>query len=247
VREKLAQGLTATAGAPVEWRVNERLVPYETALAAMDARVAAIVAGEAAELVWLLEHSPLYTAGTSARPEELLAAHFPVHQAGRGGQFTYHGPGQRVAYLMLDLKRRGPDVRRFVATLEEWIIRTLAAFNVVGERRQDRIGVWVRRPDKGEGREDKIAALGIRIRHWVTLHGIAINVEPELTHFSGIVPCGVSDARYGVTSLVDLGIPVSMAEVDMVLRREFEPLFGATRTEDVNLSDPHLSIAAPTS
>ena len=182
----------------------------------------------APELVWLLEHPPLYTAGTSAKPEDLIEARFPVHQTGRGGQFTYHGPGQRVAYVMLDLNRRGPDVRRFVATLEEWIIRTLAAFNVRGERREDRIGVWVRRPDKGDGCEDKIAAIGIRVRKWVTLHGIALNVEPDLSHFSGIVPCGVSEQRYGVTSLADLGLPVTMAEVDMALRREFETLFGRT-------------------
>ena len=185
-----------------------------------------IAEGEAPELVWLLEHPPLYTAGTSARPEELIEARFPVHRSGRGGQFTYHGPGQRVAYVMLDLKRRGPDVRRFVVTLEEWIIRTLAAFGVCGERRDDRIGVWVRRPDKGDGHEDKIAAIGIRVQRWVTLHGIAINVAPELPHFSGIVPCGVTDARYGVTSLSDLGVRASMAEVDAVLRREFEAVFG---------------------
>ena len=200
-----------------------------TALAAMDARVADIVAGRAGELVWLLEHPPLYTAGTSAKAADVIEARFPVHQTGRGGQLTYHGPGQRVAYAMLDLRQRGPDVRRYVATLEEWIIRTLAAFNVRGERREDRIGVWVRRPDKGAGYEDKIAAIGIRVKQWVTLHGIALNVEPELSHFSGIVPCGVSEQRYGVTSLADLGIPVSMPEVDMVLRREFEALFGADR------------------
>ena len=169
------------------------------------------------ELVWLLEHPPLYTAGTSAKPEQLIEARFPVFESGRGGQMTYHGPGQRVAYVMLDLRRRGPDVRRFVATLEEWIIRTLSRFNVRGERREDRIGVWVRRPDKGDGYEDKIAAIGIRVTHWVTLHGMALNVDPDLSHFSGIVPCGVSEQRYGVTSLADLGIPVSMAEVDMVL------------------------------
>jgi lipoyl(octanoyl) transferase len=218
---------------PVEWRVSDAAVPYEAALVAMDQRVAAIAAGTAAEQVWLLEHPPLYTAGTSAKPEELIEARFPVHQAGRGGQFTYHGPGQRVAYVMLDLNRRTPDVRAFVATLEEWIIRTLAAFNVRGERRDDRIGVWVRRPDKGQdlqglGYEDKIAAIGIRVRKWVTLHGISLNVEPELAHFSGIVPCGVSEQRYGVTSLADLGLTASMAEVDMALRREFEPLFGKT-------------------
>jgi lipoyl(octanoyl) transferase len=221
--------LPGSTDAPVEWAISEGVVSYQAALATMDARVAAIAAGEAPELVWLLEHPPLYTAGTSARPEDLLATPFPVFSAGRGGQFTYHGPGQRVAYVMLNLKRRGPDVRRFVATLEEWLIRTLAGFNVRGERRDDRIGVWVRRPDKGEDFEDKIAAIGIRIRHWVSLHGIALNVEPDLAHFSGIVPCGVSNPRYGVTSLVDLGLPVTIAEVDAVMRREFEGLFGATR------------------
>jgi lipoyl(octanoyl) transferase len=216
----------AAGAAPVQWRASARPVDYERALAEMDDRVAAIAAGEATELVWLLEHPPLYTAGTSARPEELLEARFPVHQVGRGGQFTYHGPGQRVAYVMLDLNRRTPDVRAFVAALEEWIIRTLAAFDVAGERRADRIGVWVARPDKGRGHEDKIAAIGIRVRKWVTLHGIALNIAPELAHFSGIVPCGVADARYGITSLADLGHPVSTAEVDSVLRREFATLFG---------------------
>jgi lipoyl(octanoyl) transferase len=220
--------LAPAAGQAPEWRISDGPVAYEAALTAMDARVAAIVAGTAAEQVWLLEHPPLYTAGTSARPEELIEARFPVHRVGRGGQFTYHGPGQRVAYVMLNLSRREPDVRAFVATLEEWIIRTLAAFNVRGERRNDRVGVWVRRPDNGAGFEDKIAAIGIRIRHWVTLHGIALNVEPNLSHFSGIVPCGVSEQRYGVTSLADLGLPVSMVEVDMMLRREFEALFGPT-------------------
>jgi len=238
--------LDAPAGmAAAEWRVSDGLVPYEAALAAMDARVAAIAAGEAPELVWLLEHPPLYTAGTSARPEDMIDARFPVFTAGRGGQFTYHGPGQRVAYVMLDLKRRGPDVRRFVATLEEWLICTLAAFNVRGERRDDRIGVWVRRPDKGEGREDKIAAIGIRVRRWVSLHGVALNVEPELSHFSGIVPCGVSNPRYGVTSLVDLGIPVTMAEVDDVMRREFEGLFGATENERASHSVGSIENVSP--
>jgi lipoyl(octanoyl) transferase len=213
---------------PVQWRVSDQPVPYAAALAAMDERVAAIAAGRAPEQVWLLEHPPLYTAGTSAQPEELIEARFPVHQTGRGGQFTYHGPGQRVAYVMLALNRRTPDVRAFVVTLEEWIIRTLAAFEVRGERRDDRIGVWVRRPDKGAGCEDKIAAIGIRVRKWVTLHGIAINVAPELSHFSGIVPCGVSEQRYGVTSLADLGLAASMIEVDMAMRREFETLFGKT-------------------
>ena len=192
----------------------------------MTARAAAIADGRAPEQVWLLEHPALYTAGTSATPEQLLGARFPVHRTGRGGQFTYHGPGQRVAYVMLDLARRGRDVRRFVVMLEEWIIRTLAAFGVTGERRDDRIGVWVRRPDKGDGREDKIAAIGIRVQRWVTLHGIAVNVAPELAHFAGIVPCGVTDARYGVTSLADLGVRASLADVDIALRREFEPLFG---------------------
>ena len=217
-----------TRAAPVEWRVDDSRVPYEQAVATMQARAAAITASRQPELVWLLEHPPLYTAGTSAKPEQLIEARFPVFESGRGGQMTYHGPGQRVAYVMLNLRRRGPDVRRFVTTLEEWIIRTLAAFNVRGERREDRIGVWVRRPDKGEDYEDKIAAIGIRISQWVTLHGMALNVDPDLSHFSGIVPCGVREQRYGITSLADLGIPVSMAEVDMVLRREFEALFGAS-------------------
>jgi lipoyl(octanoyl) transferase len=219
---------SASGSAPAEWRVSDGLTGYDEALAAMAARAAAIARGEAPELVWLLEHPPLYTSGTSAKPADLIEARFPVYTAGRGGQFTYHGPGQRVGYVMLDLKRRTPDVRRFVATVEEWIIRTLAAFNVRGERRDDRIGVWVRRPDKGEGFEDKIAAIGIRVQRWVTLHGFALNVEPELSHFAGIVPCGVSEARYGVTSLADLGLPVSMPEVDTILRKTFEGLFGAT-------------------
>jgi lipoyl(octanoyl) transferase len=211
--------------------VSDAPVPYETALAVMEERAAAIAEGRAAELVWLLEHPPLYTAGTSAREADLIEARFPVYTTGRGGQFTYHGPGQRVAYVMLNLKRRTPDVRRFIATLEEWIIRTLGAFNVKGERREERVGVWVARPDRGAGREDKIAAIGIRLKRWVSLHGISLNVEPDLTHFSGIVPCGVADTRYGVTSLVDLGLPVTMPEVDMALRAEFESLFGPTRDE----------------
>ena len=220
---------TPAAGtAPVQWRVSDAPVPYQAALAAMDEGVAAIAAGAAPEQVWLLEHPPLYTAGTSARAEELIEARFPVHQAGRGGQFTYHGPGQRVAYVMLDLKRRRPDVRAYVASLEEWIIRTLDAFNVRGERREDRVGVWVKRPDKGIGHEDKIAAIGVRLRRWVSFHGIAINVEPELSHFAAIVPCGVVDPRYGVTSLVDLGLPVTMEDVDVALRQAFGDVFGAT-------------------
>lgn len=199
----------------------------------METRAAEIAAGQAPELVWLLEHPSLYTAGTSANPADLIESRFPVHQTGRGGQMTYHGPGQRVAYSMLDLKRRGQDVRRYVATLEEWIIRTLAAFDVRGERREDRIGVWVLRPEKGNGYEDKIAAIGIRVKQWVTLHGMAFNVDPELSHFSGIVPCGVSEQRFGVTSLRDLGISASISEVDLILRREFEALFGQTTDQIV--------------
>jgi lipoyl(octanoyl) transferase len=225
VRADLKIGLPSGL-APVEWRLERGPLAYEAALAAMEGRAAAVAEGTAPELVWLVEHPPLYTAGTSARPQELIEARFPVHMTGRGGQFTYHGPGQRVAYVMLDLKRRGPDVRRFVATLEEWIIRTLASFDVVGERREDRIGVWVRRPERGTGHEDKIAAIGIRIKRWVTLHGIALNVDCDLSHYAGIVPCGVAEARYGVTSLADLDRSASMSQVDTSLRREFTPLFG---------------------
>lgn len=229
IRNELALGLAPRPGlAAVEWRISDRPVAYDEALTAMDARVAAIASGDAPELVWLLEHPPLYTSGTSAKAADVLTPRFPVHETGRGGQMTYHGPGQRVAYVMLDLKRRDPDVRRFVAALEEWLIRTLAAFNIRGERRDDRIGVWVKRPDKGEGREDKIAALGIRVRHWVTLHGISLNVEPDLTHFNAIVPCGVSEPRYGVTSFADLGLTTTMAEVDVALKREFKTVFGST-------------------
>src|ERR1700757_3419205 len=221
--------LTPFAGPPdnvVEWRISDSLVPYPDAVAAMEARAAAIAAGEAPELVWLLEHPPLYTSGTSGKTADLLEAHFPLFATGRGGQITYHGPGQRVAYVMLDLKRRRPDVRAYVASLEEWIIRTLAAFNVHGERREDRVGVWVKRPDKGAGFEDKIAAIGVRLRRWVSFHGIAINVEPDLSHFSAIVPCGVADPRYGVTSLVDLGHPVGLTDIDVALRGAFEEIFG---------------------
>jgi len=224
-RDQLTAGMHAP-GPAAEWTVTERPVAYEAAVAAMEARAAAIADGRARELVWLIEHPPLYTSGTSARPGDLIEARFPLHVTGRGGQLTYHGPGQRVAYVMLDLRRRGPDVRRYVASLEEWIIRTLARFNVRGERREYRIGVWVRRPDKGEGREDKIAAIGIRLKRWVSLHGIALNVDPDLSHFSGIVPCGVADPRFGVTSLVDLGHPVSMAEVDIAMKIAFEEIFG---------------------
>jgi len=220
VRPALNPGLL-----PVEWR-TDGTVAYEAALATMEARAAAIAEGTAAELVWLLEHPPLYTAGSSAKAEQLIDARFPVHRAGRGGQFTYHGPGQRVVYVMLDLRQREPDVRRFVATLEEWIIRTLAHFRVLGERRSDRIGVWVCRPEVGAGREDKIAAIGVRIRRWVTLHGAAINLDCDLSHYSGIVPCGVSEPRYGVTSLADLGRAVTREEFDAALQHEFVQLFG---------------------
>src|SRR5499427_9101951 len=230
-RDEIAARASARAGPPVEWRVEAVPVAYEAALAVMEARAAAIAAGEADELIWLLEHPPLYTAGTSARPEHLLDPRFPVFAAGRGGQFTYHGPGQRVAYAMLDLKRRGCDVRRFVADLEEWLIRTLAAFNIRGERREERIGVWVGRPDKGEGCEDKIAAIGIRVKRWVSLHGISLNVDPDLNHFAGIVPCGVDQPRFGVTSFFDLGHVVSMAEVDMALQRAFVDVFGPVRRD----------------
>jgi len=234
VRNTLKVGLPMAAGMrPVEWRTSDSPVAYDAAVADMEARAGGIAAGRNTELVWLLEHPPLYTAGTSANLADVIDARFPVHKTGRGGQMTYHGPGQRVAYVMLDLKKRDPDVRRFVATLEEWIIRTLAAFNVHGSRREDRIGVWVRRPDKGDGYEDKIAAIGIRVKHWVTLHGMALNVDPDLSHFAGIVPCGVTEQKYGVTSLADLGIRVSLPDVDTILRREFEILFGPTDNQAV--------------
>lgn len=214
------------AGSPaVEWVVAEGLVGYDEAVAEMEHRAGLIADGLAPERVWLLEHPPLYTAGTSAKEEDLIAPErFPVHRSGRGGQYTYHGPGQRVAYVMLDLKRREPDLRRFVAALEAWLIDTLDAFNVRAERREDRVGVWVRRPEKAPDAEDKIAAIGIRVRRWVSFHGISLNVEPELAHFDGIVPCGVT--RHGVTSLVDLGLPVAMGDVDVALRVAFERIFG---------------------
>ncbi|WP_291338116.1 lipoyl(octanoyl) transferase LipB [Albidovulum sp.] len=218
-----------TGSRMVEWRTSEGLVPYEEALAFMEARVAAIAAGEADEMVWLLEHPPLYTAGTSARAEDLTdPGRFPVHAAGRGGQYTYHGPGQRVAYVMLDLNRRGRDVRAYVRKLEDWIIAALAEFNVKGEVRPDRVGVWVVRPDRpaaadGAPREDKIAAIGVKLRRWISFHGIAINVEPDLSHFEGIVPCGISE--HGVTSLVDLGLPVTMADLDLALKAGFARVF----------------------
>jgi len=213
---------------PVEWRISDGLTPYAEAVAAMEARAAAIFSGEAREQVWLVEHPPLYTAGTSAKPADLLSGAFPVHETGRGGEHTYHGPGQRVAYVMLDLNHRKRDLRAFVAALEAWVIATLAAYNLRGEVREGRVGVWLRRPDKGARAEDKIAAIGIRVRRWVTFHGIALNVEPDLSHFAGIVPCGIADPDYGVTSLVDMGIPVTMPEVDSVLRGAFERVFGPT-------------------
>jgi lipoyl(octanoyl) transferase len=218
----------AADGGAAEWLISDAPVPYLEAIAAMERRIADIAAHQAPELVWLLEHPPLYTSGTSGKAADLIDPRFPVFETGRGGQLTYHGPGQRVAYVMLDLKRRRPDVRAYVAGLEQWIIRTLAAFNVRGERREDRVGVWVKRPDKGAGHEDKIAAIGVRLRRWVSFHGIAINVEPELSHFQAIVPCGVVDPRYGVTSLVDLGLPVTMEDVDVALRQAFGEVFGAT-------------------
>lgn len=213
----------------IEWAVSRGLVPYEAAVEAMEARAAAIAADEAAELVWLLEHPPLYTAGVSAKDSDLLAPErFPVHRTGRGGQFTYHGPGQRVAYVMLDLRKRGRDVTRFVADLERWIIGALDSFNVKGEVREGRVGVWVERKGPGWSREDKIAAIGVRLRKWVSFHGIAFNVEPELEHFSGITPCGISAPQYGVTSLVDLGLPVTMSDADAALRASFHTVFGPT-------------------
>jgi lipoyl(octanoyl) transferase len=212
-------------GAAVEWLISDQPIPYPEAVATMEARVADIAAGRAGELVWLLEHPSLYTSGTSGKIADLVDPRFPIFQSGRGGQLTYHGPGQRVAYVMLDLKRRRPDVRAYVASLEEWIIHTLAAFNVRGERHEDRVGVWVARPDKGKGHEDKIAAIGVRLRRWVSFHGIAINVEPELDHFQGIVACGVTDPRYGVTSLADLGLTATATDVDIALRQAFEEVF----------------------
>ena len=206
---------------PVQWEISGGLVPYPDALARMDADVLAIADGTGPERVWLLEHPPLYSAGTSAQDSDLVAPdRLPVFKTGRGGQYTYHGPGQRVAYVMLDLKHRGGDIRAFVAGLEQWIIATLRHFDVTGERREDRVGVWVRRGN----REDKIAAIGIRVRHWVSFHGISINVDPDLSHFDGIVPCGIRE--HGVTSLADLGLPVTMADVDVALKNAFREIFG---------------------
>jgi lipoyl(octanoyl) transferase len=221
------------AGAPIEWRVSNALVPYETAVARMEARVEAIAAGTAPEEAWLLEHPPIYTAGSSAKDADLLDPRFPVFRAGRGGQYTYHGPGQRVVYVMLDLSRRRRDLRVFVHALEGWLIAALGDLGVAGERREDRVGVWVTRAEKPRGpegalAEDKIAALGLRLRRWVSFHGVALNVAPELEDFSGIAPCGQRAAHLGVTSLKDLGAPSDMRAVDAVLRRRFEEVFGPT-------------------
>ena len=211
----------------VEWRISDQPVPYAEAVAVMDERVAAIRAGTRPELVWLLEHPPLYTAGTSANPADLVdPGRFPVFESGRGGQYTYHGPGQRVAYVMLDLKRRGPDLRAYVRDLEEWLIRTLARFAVKGERRPGRVGIWIDRGGHGglPGREDKVAAIGVRVRHWVSFHGVALNLDPDLSHFQGIVPCGIRE--HGVTSLWDLGLTPTMADLDCALMASFPEVFG---------------------
>jgi lipoyl(octanoyl) transferase len=215
----------------VEWITSEALVDYDEATSFMEQRAAAIAAGTAEECIWLLEHPPLYTAGTSAKAEDLTdPERFPVYPSKRGGQYTYHGPGQRVVYVMLDVGKRGHDVRRFVQQLEDWVIRALAEFNLTGHIRCGRVGVWVERPDKpvtvsGQMAEDKIAAIGIRLRKWVSFHGISINVEPDLEHFGGIVPCGITE--YGVTSLVDMGLPVTMADVDVALKRCFDQVFSS--------------------
>jgi lipoyl(octanoyl) transferase len=217
----------ATERREIGWAVSPAPVLYPAACAVMEARAAAIAADQAGELVWLLEHPPTYTAGVSAKPEDLLnASGFQVYDTNRGGQFTYHGPGQRVAYVMLDLRRRDRDIKRYVADLERWIISALARFNVVGEVRPGRVGVWVTRKGVGFAREDKIAAIGVKVRRWASYHGVSLNVEPDLSHFAGIVPCGIRD--HGVTSLVDLGLPVSMAEVDYALRQAFHEVFGPT-------------------
>lgn len=226
LEDKGLPDLSRADGAPAGWAVSTGYVPYPAAVAAMEVRAAAIADGTAGELIWLLEHPPLYTAGVSAKTADLLEPErFPVFESARGGQFTYHGPGQRVAYVMLDLTRRGRDVRAFVAALEAWIIDALAAFNVTGEMREGRVGVWVERKGAGWSREDKIAAIGVKLRRWVSFHGISLNVEPDLSHFSGIVPCG--QVEHGVTSLVDLGLPVTLDEADEALKASFRKVFGA--------------------
>ena len=214
-----------------EWTVSPGFVAYDAAVAFMEARAAAIAAGEAPELVWLLEHPPLYSAGTSAKVSDLRDPdRFPVFQTGRGGEYTYHGPGQRVGYVMLDLTKRGRDARKFVRGLEQWLTDSVAPFDVTAERRDGRVGVWVERPDKGDGFEDKIAAIGVRLRKWVSFHGVALNVVPDLSHFTGITPCGISENRYGVTSLADLGKTSDMTEVDMAMKTAFESVFGPVKT-----------------
>ena len=231
-RDNLKRDMLPLSGSSaIDWEISDELVEYAYAVSRMEALAAGISSGAEPEKVWLVEHPPLFTAGTSADPSDLLANTLPVHKTGRGGEYTYHGPGQRVCYVLLDLNKRQKDVRVFVATLEQWIINTLDQFNVRGERREDRVGVWIARPEKpalpnGAMREDKIAAIGIRLRKWVTFHGISINVEPDLEHYDGIVPCGIEG--HGVTSLVDLGLPVTMADLDIVLKQEFEKLFGQT-------------------
>lgn len=240
----ISSKLARPDGRPVQWIISSEPVPYPLALETMKARAAAIARGEAQEAIWLLEHPPLYTAGTSAVAADLLSDRFPVYDAGRGGQYTYHGPGQRVAYVMLDLTQRGRDIRCLVQGLEDWVIDTLAAHNIVGERREGRIGVWVKRPDKGVLREDKIAAIGVRVSKWVTFHGISLNVMPDLSHYDGIVPCGITDQ--GVTSFEDLGQLVSMPEVDSVLRSAFERRFGptvGTGEESLVSAPPHPQLA----
>ncbi len=213
-------------GVPAGWAVSRAPVPYPEAVAFMEARAAAIAAGDASELVWLLEHPPIYTGGVSAKAADLLTPdRFPVFESGRGGQFTYHGPGQRVAYVMLDLRARKKDVRAFVRALEAWVIGALARFNVEGQIRPDRVGVWVERKGPGFAREDKIAAIGVKLRQWVSFHGVSLNVEPDLSHFDGIVPCGVTE--HGVTSLVDLGLPITLHEADAALKAAFEDVFGS--------------------
>lgn len=236
-RAELEKSMLAVPGSPpIRWRVESGLVPYDVAVETMEREAAAIAAGEADELVWLVEHPPLYTAGTSADVVDLVDPNrFPVFDTGRGGEYTYHGPGQRVAYVMLDLKRRRQDVRAFVAALEDVVIDALEQMNVRGERREDRVGVWVRRPERpalpdGSPAEDKIAAIGIRLRRWVSFHGLSLNVDPDLEHFSGIVPCGIRG--YGVTSLVDLGLPVTMDDADLCLKASFRKVFGPVAAID---------------
>ncbi len=227
---------------PVDWRISDGPVAYPDAISFMERRVAEIRAGGGADCVWLLEHPALYTAGTSAQETDLIQPdRFPVYKSGRGGQYTYHGPGQRVGYVMLDLRNRNNDLRCYVHDLEEWIIRTLASFNVKGERREGRVGIWV---DRGHGREDKIAAIGVRVRQWVAFHGVAINLDPDLSHFDGIVPCGI--AEHGVTSLADLGLPVTMADLDVALRTAFEEVFGREIAQQNTIEPAHAaSVTAP--